>query len=94
MEIEDDKFSAKLEDITNPGTYEIVNFGLDDVSPEDSSFLKPGSTFYFSIGYTTTSGTVEKTSLLRFKRVADWTESEFDIATDRADRLFNKHKWE
>jgi hypothetical protein len=94
LEINSDHFVARLDDLTTPGTHEIINFGLDDISPEDEPLLKIGGTFYFSVGYVLNNGQREKTSLLRFKRIAEWTEEEYDRAIDRAQSLSEKLKWD
>jgi hypothetical protein len=94
IEINSDHFVARLDDLTTPGTHEIIRFDLDDVSPEDESLLQIGGTFYFSVGYVLNNGQREKTSLLRFKRIAEWTEEEYDRAIDRAERLSKKLKWD
>jgi hypothetical protein len=93
IDINKDHFVARLEDMTNPGTHEIMTFDLDDVSPEDESLLSIGSTFYFSVGYVLNNGQREKTSLLRFKRIVEWTDEEFDRAIDRAEKISKKLKW-
>lgn len=93
-EIHSDSFIARLEDLTNPGTHELITFDLNDVSPEDEQLLKVGATFYFSVGYVLNNGQREKTSLLRFKRIAEWTEDEFDRAIDRGKRLSKNIKWD
>jgi len=93
-EIHKDHFAARLEDLTNPGTHEVITFDFDEISPEDESLLKLGATFYFSIGYVLNNGQREKTSLLRFKRIAEWTEDEFDRAADRGKRLSKNLKWD
>lgn len=92
--IHEDYFQARIEDLTNPGTYEIIKFDLDEISPEDESLLKLGAVFYFSIGYVLNNGQREKTSLLRFKRIAEWTEEEFNRAVDRGQKLSNNLKWD
>lgn len=94
IELNSDHFVARLEDLTTPGTHEIIKFDLDDVSPEDESLLQIGGTFYFSVGYVLNNGQREKTSLLRFKRIAEWTEEEYDRAIDRAERLSKKLNWD
>src|SRR5450432_3570477 len=49
-------FEAKLEDLTNPGTYEIAEFDLEEISPEDRLLVQRGATFYWSIGYSHDNG--------------------------------------
>jgi hypothetical protein len=80
------KFKAKLEDITNPGTFEIGTFDIDDAIDE-KEMIQVGAIFYLSVGYNVFRGTRAKQKLIRFQRLIDWTTSDFDIAMDRANRL-------
>lgn len=89
LELNSDRFVAKLEDLTKPGgTYEILEFDLSDVSPDDLPLVQIGSIFYWSIGSVMTNGQLKRQSILRFKRVALWSELDYDSATD----LFDKFK--
>ncbi|HEY9006114.1 MAG TPA: hypothetical protein VIM75_08270 [Ohtaekwangia sp.] len=93
-DIQKDHFMAKLDDLTNGGTSELIKLDMADVSPEDKALLMIGATFYFSIGYVLNNGQRERTSLLRFKRIAEWTEEEFNRATDRGKQLYENLKWD
>jgi hypothetical protein len=95
IEINDTTFIAKLEDLSNPGgTHEIAEFNLDEVSPGDVSLIQKGSIFYWSVGSVMANGQLKKESILRFKRVAPWTEEEYDKAADLADTLSKSIHWE
>jgi hypothetical protein len=95
IEINKSKFIAKLEDLTRPsGTYEIVEFELGDVSPGDIDLLQEGSIFYWSVGSIMANGQLKKESILRFKRVAQWSAEEYDKAADLADTLSKSIHWE
>jgi len=95
IDIDEEKFIAKLEDLNNPGgTHEIIEFSLDEVSPGDKDLLNRGSIFYWSVGSLMNNGQFKKESILRFKRVAQWSEEEYDKATDLADMLYKSFTWE
>ena len=94
-DVNDEEFVAKLEDLNSPGdTFEMGTFPIDDVSPGDLPLLQVGSIFYWSIGSTWVNGQIEKKSILRFKRVATWTEDEYNAAVDRAESLNRDITWE
>ena len=87
-------FEAKLEDLTNPGTYEIGEFDMDEISPEDRPLVQRGATFYWSIGYSHDNGQISRKSLIRFQRILKWEEADMDSAADRARRLGQNLNWE
>lgn len=93
ISISGDAFTAKLEDINSPGTFEVGDFELREVPEADKTLIKLGAAFYWSVGYSYLNGTVAKTSTIRFQRLANWTTSEYDEAADRANELFKKLKW-
>ncbi|GEM_PF-5989341 len=68
IEIQEKTFKAKLDDLTNLGTYEIGIFDLRDVSDE-LELVRIGAVFYFSIGYDLNKGQIQKVSILRFQRI-------------------------
>jgi hypothetical protein len=87
------KFKARLEDITSPGTFEIGTFDIKDTFDE-KDMIHIGAVFYFSVGYEVTRGTHEKKQFMRFQRLTEWTERDFDDAMDRADRIGSNLTWE
>ena len=90
----DKKFTAKLEDITNPGTFEIGIFDIKDDASDEKEMIQIGAVFYLSVGYDVSRGTNAKQKLIRFQRLSEWTESDFDIALDRADRIASNLQWD
>lgn len=93
LEINDDKFKAKLEDLTNPGTDEIGYFDIQDIFDE-KELIKVGAVFYFSIGYDVNRSQYTKQRFLRFQRLSAWTDDDFNAAIDRADRIQSNLIWE
>lgn len=69
LEITDNSFIAKLFDLTNGGTYEIGEFELNEVSPNDQPLLFLGSIFYWSVGHYMENGQIVKRSDIRFQRL-------------------------
>jgi hypothetical protein len=95
VEIKESTFIAKLDDLTKAGgTYEMAEFELDEVSPGDTNLLKPGAIFYWSVGSSITNGQIKKESMLRFKRVAKWTEDDYDSAIDLANSWRQSITWD
>ncbi len=93
-EIKDREFTAKLYDVNKPGTYETGDFSFDDVSLEDRKLLTIGAVFYWSVGQEVRNSQVYNQSLIRFKRVPNWSVAEIDSTADRADYLSKNLKWE
>ncbi|WP_037361461.1 hypothetical protein [Asinibacterium sp. OR53] len=84
----DTEFEARMEDLTKPGTFEIGEFEIRDVSPGDRELLSIGAVFYWSIGRSFNGNQVEKNALMRFQRLTSWSQEEFDVATDKGSELY------
>lgn len=93
-EIHEESYFARLKDITNFGTDEECEFGIEEVSLEDKELLTIGSIFYWSIGYAVVNGQIIKESLIRFKRIPTWAVEDFDRAIDRAHYLESEINWD
>lgn len=87
QEVNEKTFSAKLEDLTNKGTYEIADFDIKDVHPDDHHLIEKGAIFYWSIVYQMDSGQVIKGSTIRFQRIVKWSGKNYDAAVDYASRI-------
>lgn len=94
VEIKEDYFVAELDDLTNGGTKEIAEIELFSVSPDDKKLVSLGASFYWNIGYKMNNGQITKESVIRFQRIIDWNEEDFDQAIDRAADLFENLKFE
>lgn len=88
VEIKEDCFVAELDDLTNGGTKEIAEIELFSVSPDDRKLVSVGASFYWNIGYKMNNGQITKESLIRFQRIIDWNEDDYNQAADRASELF------
>lgn len=94
IELSESEFTAKLIDKLDPTTYEIAQFGIDEVSPGDLGLLKVGALFYWSVGFANQNGQVLKQSLIRFKRSIDFSVQEFDTLIDKAKEINASLKWD
>jgi len=88
------EFSARLEDLNDPGTYEVADFEIKEVSKSDKELLSVGAVFYWSVGYSNDNGQVSKKSLIRFKRTVPFTEDEVNEVVDWADKMIKGINWD
>lgn len=93
-EINPTTFEARMEDLNNPGTYEIGEFDFSEVAKDDQELMAIGAIFYCHAGYVIRNGQVIKESLIRFKRAISWSDSEFDSSVDNADDLLSNLNWD
>ncbi|UPU35023.1 hypothetical protein M1B72_16425 [Geomonas paludis] len=82
-------FVAKLVDLKTEDD-EFAEIPKDEVTEEDLLLLRRGAIFYWNIGYSYTSGTKTRASLVRFKRMPRLTKKEEDAAQERALKLWDK----
>lgn len=92
--IEKAVFIARLKDLTNGGTDELVRLGLDEIVEEDLDLVKVGAIFHWSIGYERVLGELKKTSKIRFYRSEPFNEDEIKQALDRAEELYKHLKFD
>jgi hypothetical protein len=85
----DDTFTARVVDRTNPSNAdEIVEIGSDEVTADDWNLVRPGASFYWSIGFDrSAAGTITKYSDIRFRRLPGWTRASLADAQREADVL-------
>jgi len=89
----DNYFAARITDLNNEQMDEEVEISLKDVSPDDLHLAVPGAIFYWHIGYDTENGTTKRSSIIRFRRIPRWTQSDFIKAEDiekKIDELFKR----
>jgi len=91
---EEGSFSATLTDLNNGGPKEEVTLSFEEVSEEDMPLLKLGAIFYWNIGYEKLHGQVKKASIIRFKRLPEWTKKDWDQIMDKANELEKGIEWE
>lgn len=93
----EETFIARLADITNPTAVpeEEAELPISDVSPEDLSLFEVGAHFYFSIGYhISQSGSYERSSVIRFRRLPKWSENQILNAYQRAEEKLRSFRVE
>jgi hypothetical protein len=67
------------------GVEEEVEFFISDVGIDDRSLLSEGAIFYFNIGYSKSKyGQLSRQSVLKFRRIPNWTSDEILDARKRA----------
>lgn len=89
IHIGEGSFTAKLHDLNHPGTYEMGEFEFREIPEGDRDLFKIGAAFYWSLGYSHNKSQLTKESSLRFQRLNNWTEEEYDAAIDKAHDLYN-----
>ncbi|MCI0454176.1 MAG: hypothetical protein L0Y68_04175 [Candidatus Dadabacteria bacterium] len=95
IEVMKDYFLAKLVDLTAPGADEQAEIPLEEVSIEDLDLVVPGAIFYWNIGYEDESnGQRKRTSIIRFRRLPAWSQSEIKEAKKEAEEIGKSLKWE
>lgn len=94
ISIEEESFTALLEDLNRPGTKEIGQFDIYDISPDDKILLKKGAAFYWRIGYNDTNGQRRKESVIKFQRLGSLTMNEIDQIEDKAQEIYNSIIWD
>lgn len=84
-----EEFAAVLHDLTQlTRPEEEASFPIEEVPDPDRSLLVPGGVFYWTIGYEVTpTGTRKTVSMLRFRRLPAWGESELHRVRADAERL-------
>ncbi|MEW6277333.1 MAG: hypothetical protein AB1758_01840 [Candidatus Eremiobacterota bacterium] len=94
LSIQPDGFSARLCEPGGAPDLEAA-FTLEEVAPDDLELVQPGAIFYWNLGYRDSpSGERERFSMLRFRRLPTWTESELRRARQAGDELADALGWE
>lgn len=85
-EVTADSFVAIISDMTNPGNEEEeVEIGLEEVAPDDIRLLRPGSLFYWAVGYEDGRGVPrQRVSRIRFRRLPGLTTRDVARAKETA----------
>ncbi len=90
IEVGQDTFLARLAPIVGEGSDLEAEIYLEDVELPDRTLVKPGSVFYWSIGYfVKPSGNRCRASLIRFRRLPPWTKDKLETARANAEKLMS-----
>lgn len=90
--VEQDAFWADLHDVTTPSNpTEIVELPIDEIAISDRPLLRPGSVFYWSVGYETSpGGQIRRVSEIRLRRTPVWSQRALDHARAIGGELFER----
>lgn len=80
IELYKDSFLARITDLSGQYPDEELEIELKAISPDDHSLLQTGAIFNWHIGYETEHGTTKRSSIIRFRRLPIWTESDIEKA--------------
>ena len=83
IDVSNDTFLARLITIVGEGSEIEAEIFLEEVDERDHPLIRPGATFYWSIGYNDTSGR-QRVSEIRFRRLSPWTPEELEAANAEA----------
>ena len=89
IELYKDSFLARITDLSGKYPDEELEIELKAISPDDRSLLQTGAVFNWHIGYETEHGTTKRSSIIRFRRLPIWTESDIEKAKALEEELKN-----
>lgn len=93
-DVEDESFTARLTDLMQGGSDEIIEFSFDDVPSDDRSLIQEGAIFYWNIGFETIRGQDRKVSLIKFRRLPKWSKRKIQTMHKEGADLMNKIQWQ
>lgn len=86
--VEDEKFGAKLCDLTNPDNpTEGAVFFNEEIFREELHLICPGAVFYWNIGYEDSGRGRKWVSIIQFRRLPAWTKKEISEIKKQAKKL-------
>jgi hypothetical protein len=88
VDVGDHTFWARIVPIKGEGVEQEVEIYKSEVLSDEYQLIEKGAIFYWSIGYKKTrSGTIQKDSMIRFRRKLNWDDSDFQKASLNARKL-------
>jgi hypothetical protein len=89
LEEQEETFVARLVDLTHRGPDEIAEFPIGDVQEDELRLVEPGAVFLLNIGYMISKGGQRsRQTLLLFRDLPVWRQSDFESARERARKLW------
>jgi hypothetical protein len=85
-----DTFRATLSPIVGEELEQEAEIYVQDVTPDERSFIEPGAIFYWSIGYLERPSGRVRESVIRFRRLPMWTDNEVKEAGRDLTIYFNE----
>lgn len=94
-DVNDTSFAVKLVDLTSDAPDEEADIDFEDVSKDERSLVRVGAVFLLHVGYETSEGGQRRrTSILRFRRLPVWTDSELSSAKSVAQDQLDTIRWQ
>ena len=80
------KFIARIVDRTNPSNpEEVAEFESEEVSDDDRQLIKPGASFYWTVGTERSpAGQIRNVAIVNFRRTPRWSRASIQKASKRA----------
>lgn len=94
LEISDEECRARVQDLGRSEVVEEITFLTEEISESDRKIAVPGSVFYWDIGYQDRiDGQRLRVSVIRFRRIPEWKEKDFAVASREAESLSERLGW-
>lgn len=92
--VDGESFSVKLVDLSGDGPDEEAEIDFEEVSADERVLISVGAIFLLHVGYATSEGGQRsRTSILRFRRLPVWTETELASARKTAQEQADTIRW-
>ena len=84
-----DHIVARLKGIHGDMSEDDAEIPIVELPPDEREYLMRGAIFYWSIGYRDRPSGRVRESLIRFRRLPEWTREEIQRASEEAERLMD-----
>ena len=92
--VDGESFSVKLLDLSGDEPDEEAEIDFEEVSADERALIAVGAVFLLHVGYATSEGGQRsRTSILRFRRLPVWTETELAEARRTAQEWADTIRW-
>lgn len=87
LSVERDVFAARLTPVVGEGPDQEAEIYLNEIVEEDHDLIQPGAVFYWSIGYLDRPSGRVRASVIRFRRLPAFTNTDIEAAHATASEL-------
>jgi hypothetical protein len=93
LELDNDSFTAKLLDSHGRLPPHDASFSRAELPKNEQKLIEPGAPFVWTLGYRKIGNTRERASVVYFRRLPPWSESEIAAGKIRAEDLRGSIGW-
>jgi hypothetical protein len=93
LESDNDTFTAKLLDSHGTLPPHDATFSRGELPKNEQKLIEPGAPFVWTLGYRKIGNTRERASVIYFRRLPPWSESEIATGKKRAEDLRGSIGW-